>query len=778
MALHGTDLTELTNAESGTWTEFNSPYNGAGTPASETENFIQGVSCYSQTTGKADGLEISIVFDYGSNYSFGTDECVFAWIYYAVGTALFSYASGGWRFGIGSGTGAWEYFIVGGNDYGRNPYGGWTNIVVDPTRADDGQIGGGNGGNFRYFGSVPYTNAEITKGAPSAMDAIRAGRGELYCTGTGATFAKLNTANDQNTSNAFTGDTTNASASMTNVSDTEVAVIGTVITGTNIPANTTISSISGTTITMSNNATGTATGTQISQYNRLGLFQDIGGVYLWKGLLSFGQSATSTTFSDTGVTIVIDDTAKTYAAFNKIEVNNASSSVTMTNCSFIATGTVSRGRWENIADATVNLTGCVFSDMDTFIFDANTTAEGCTFSSCNQVTANEADLNGSSFLTPTVAADSAAVSWAETISTAHSITELDNCTFSMGTNNHHAVSFSTGISNGANVTLTGLNLNGFDADGTGDSDNSMFEFLATTGTITLTLVDCFVDGGAASESNVTVDTRAGCTVNVVTGAVTVKATTVDSAGDPIESARVQLRASDGTGPFPYADAVTISRSGTTATVSHTSHGMQDNDKVMLRGITGNKTADNTVHQITVTTANAYTFTTTDSGDTTYTGDGFLIDAQDETNYSGNITGGSGHAVNDVITLRGGAKVTVDAVSSGVVTQFTVASGEDDGGNSASDVQDQISSTGTGIDFSLTLAAGNIVTEIRSTFVALNGTTDVNGELSTSRVYGSNQPVIGWTRKSSASPYYKEGPINATVNSSTGLDTTVVMVSDE
>lgn len=645
MTIHGTDLTELTNAESGTWTEFNAPYNGAGSPASETENFIQGVSCYSQTTGKADGLEISIVFDYGSGYSFGTDECVFAWIYYAIGTALFSYASNGWRFGIGSGLGTWDWFTVGGNDYGRNPYGGWVNVVVDPTRTEDGTIGGGNGGTYRYFGSVPYTNAEITKGNPSAMDAIRAGRGELYCTGTGATFDKLVTANDQNTSNAFTGDTTNASNQLTNISDVDKAVVGTVITGTNIPANTTISSISGTTATMSNNATGTATGTQISQYNRLGLFQDIGGVILWKGLLSFGQSGASVTFSDSNKTIVIDDAAKTYAAFNKVEVNNASSSVTLTNIAFISTGTVSRGRWENIADATVNLTNCVFNDMDTFIFDSNTTADGCAFNGCNQVTANEADLARSSFIAPTVAADGAAVSWAQTISGTTTLSKLDNTTFEMGANNHHAISFSTGVSNGANVTLRNIEFTGFDSDGTGDSDNSMIELLATTGTITLTLTGCTVNGAAASSSNFTVDTRAGCSVVLVFDTFTTTLNVKDENGNNEAGVQVWLAAADGAGDLPFEQSITsITRSGTTATVTFAAaHGLKTNDYLKLYGIT-DKTEDNAgAHQVTVSSTTVVTYTTTNSGSTNYTGTitgtgGILYGTTDA---SGNISASRG-----------------------------------------------------------------------------------------------------------------------------------------
>jgi hypothetical protein len=311
MATYSTDLTTLTTAESGTWTEFASPYNGGGTPASNAEAFIQGTACYSQTTGKAVGLEISCVFDYGSGYTFATDEVVFAWSFYANGTNLETYANSGWRFGIGSSVSAWDWFKVGGSDYGRNPYGGWTNFAIDPTATETGTIGGGNGGTYRYFGSIPYTLAEISKGEPSAVDAIRAGRGVISVTGTGSSFAELASYNDYNAG------------------------------GT--PPGTSSTSVD-------------------SGRHRLGLFQETGGTYLWKGLLSFGITATSVTFSDSNETIIIDDCPYTYASFNKIEVHNASSSVTLTNISFISTATTANGvgYFEMVDNATVAMTGCSY----------------------------------------------------------------------------------------------------------------------------------------------------------------------------------------------------------------------------------------------------------------------------------------------------------------------------------------------------------------------------------------------------------------------------------
>ncbi len=51
------------------------------------------------------------------------------------------------------------------------------------------------------------------------------------------------------------------------------------------------------------------------------------GVYLWKGLLSIGQSGTSATFNDANRSIVIDDTPAAYSTFNRLAIRNASTSV-------------------------------------------------------------------------------------------------------------------------------------------------------------------------------------------------------------------------------------------------------------------------------------------------------------------------------------------------------------------------------------------------------------------------------------------------------------------
>jgi len=98
---------------------------------------------------------------------------------------------------------------------------------------------------------------------------------------------------------------------------------------------------------------------------------------------------------------------------------------------------------------------------------------------------------------------------------------------------------------------------------------------------------------------------------------------------------------------------------------------------------------------------------------------YLNSGQDETNFDnspiseGTFSGGTGHAASDVITLDTGETVTVDAVSSGVVTQFTLSEPV------ADDLQlgqtlSQSSTTGSGTGFSLLVENGNMTAQTDTT----------------------------------------------------------------
>ncbi len=404
---------------------------------------------------------------------------------------------------------------------------------------------------------------------------------------------------------------------------------------------------------------------------RWGLLQGIPGGYLWKGLMTLGYTS-AVDFRDSNTQVLVDDTRKVTANFNKIEVRQATSRVDWTNITFKSLGTVSKGRLEVVDDCDVNISGCVFEGFDTIVFKASSAALTSTFRNCRQITANGAEFDGSVFSGYEGTADTGYLVW----NVATDINgKLDGCSFAKGTAATHAIEF--GTSAPTSMTMTNMAFSGYNASN-GQSDSTLYfadKGSDTTWTITLS--------GTSQPSYK--KARAGDTVTFVTGARTVKAVVTTAAGAKINQANVFLYADSG-GYFPSGASVTITNSGTTATVTHTGHGLVSNDKVWIQGASHD--ANNGVFSITKINDNSYSYT------------------------------------------------------------MGSAPGSDP--------------TGT----------------ITSTFTFLKGLTDVNGEISMSRTIPSTQPIKGWARKGSGSPYYKTGSITGNVSSSENTTFSAVLVADE
>lgn len=526
-----TDLVLMTDAESGTWTEF-TPYSSGGTPAAETDFYIQGSGCYSQSFGTKTGLVFSIVYDAGSGAPIPSGSCIFLWQVLLAGNAMETYENGGIRVGIGSSITAISSYATGGSNFGRNPYGGWQNVVVDPRRTGDYLDGGGNGGTWRYIGSIMNTTAQISKGNPHGVDVIRYGRGEFAIEngslGDGAaTFASMSIAND-------------------------------------------------------------------AQSARWGLFSLQGGSYIWKGLMKLGSATASVYFKDANKTIAIENTPKTYPTFNKIVGYNTGSVVAWTNISFNALGTYAPGLLEMVDDIDFTSDGCTFQNMNTFIFKSNSNVINSIFQSCNQVTASGSVFTNTKVQSSTAAVDGYALKW-------DSATDpdgyLDNMFFSRGANAHHAIAFSTIAP--LSITLRGIEFSGF---ATSHAQNSSALYVArTTGSVTINLVGCSGDIYYKT---------AGAVVSLVIDPVTLKITVIDADTSlPVQFARVLVEVASGVN-FPYQASVTITGSGTTATVSHTAHGLSTNDNVVIRG--ANEDVYNGVYTITKINDNSYSYTTNET----------------------------------------------------------------------------------------------------------------------------------------------------------------------
>ena len=329
---YNTDLINIDLADAlGTWVEPGT-WTLGGVPVADTENYIQGSSAASGSISKtfnAAGVG-GMVMNYGSGVTFGTDEALFAWLYWASPKTLATEANGGMRIIIGDLSTAFNAWKVGGKD--TYVYGGWINVVVDPAAVPTSgdYVVGSPTGTKQWFGAA-YNNLDaISKGNPCLIDAFRKGR-TLQCSGgevgNYATFSGAAAVNDLTA-------------------------------------------------------------------NRWGLLQAIPGGYLQKGLFLIGTSTASADFRDANTSIIVQDTKKVSSTFNKFEIRNAASRVDWVSIAFTALGTVSRGNFQVTDNADVNFTGDVFTDMGTFQFQSGSTINNSTFRRCDTITQSGATFAG------------------------------------------------------------------------------------------------------------------------------------------------------------------------------------------------------------------------------------------------------------------------------------------------------------------------------------------------------------------------------------------------
>jgi len=336
---------------------------------------------------------------------------------------------------------------------------------------------------------------------------------------------------------------------------------------------------------------------------RWGLLSLRSGAYLMSGLFAMGTATNAVDFRDSNRAVFIRDHDRVTANFNTIEVRNASSVVQWTNITVSALGTTSPGRWVTSHNATITLTGCTFTDMGAFGFLAGLTATETTWRRCGQITAPGSTLTDCLVTGYTGAANTSALVWDVATDTNG---KLNGTTFVMGTNAHHAIELGTTAP--LEVTLTGLTFTGFSASD--EQNDSVVHVKRTSGDVTINAVGC--TGTVSVKSD-------GANVTVVVDPVSTTVTVVDAeTGSPITGARVLVTASDNTGPMPYQETVTsITRSGSTATVSHTAHGLVDGKKVLIKGAVEKEY--NGIHALTWISANSYSYTVSGTPATPATG---------------------------------------------------------------------------------------------------------------------------------------------------------------
>ncbi len=167
--------------------------------------------------------------------------------------------------------------------------------------------------------------------------------------------------------------------------------------------------------------------------------------------------------------------------------------------------------------------------------------------------------------------------------------------------------------------------------------------------------------------------------------------------------------------------------------------------------------NNTGHSIEITAAGTYTF--------------------DSLEFIGG--GADGTTTADVYNNSGGA-VTINIINGGSTPTIRNGTGANTTVNNTVTVKITVlaASTGLPIQDSRVLLEADTGGDLAVGTDILAGLTDVNGVIEdTGFNYTNDQPVTGRARKSTASPFYKTGNVIGTITS-TGFETSVLLLSDE
>lgn len=465
-----TDLTTLAigsiTADAGVWSESSDAgWDTGGSMVDDGNLYYNGSKCVSaQLTKDASGTgatgPASIVYEHTSSVSVPADGAVLIHHLWAAPPALNTIANGGVHIMVGNSTGIFYAWDCSGSDFLPAPKGGWTNYAINPGIGSPDDTIGSPATPYDAFGMAVSATAQA-RGNPNAVNAIRYGRCESRFTyGEAANYA------------TFDG--------FGNI-DSAIA-------------------------------------------NKWSLIDPVEGGYKFQGLMSLGLTGTLVDFRDSNVNISIANTINVTPAFNAIEVHNASSNVEWTAINVSALGTVSKGTFEMIDNATVSKTNCTFTDMNTFIYQSNATLTNTTFRRCGQVTQGAATLDGCIF-------DNSTTVVAMNVS---NLNNISNCDFtSDGTG--HAMEL-TAAHAGNTYGLSNTTYSGYAASNGSTGNECIYNNSGGAVTINIT------DGGATP----TIMNGASATTTV-NNAVNLEINGVKTGNEPTNYVRCRIeKISDGT----------------------------------------------------------------------------------------------------------------------------------------------------------------------------------------------------------------------------------------
>jgi hypothetical protein len=404
-----------------------------------------------------------------------------------------------------------------------------------------------------------------------------------------------------------------------------------------------------------------------TQANRYGYITETQGILNLLGRFAIGENtsgtAVSTDFTDSGI-IAVWGNGYVETGFHELKLNlgNAGTAISHTGCTFISTGekdnTVAEagGGYTTTEDSRTNLTvsgtsgtgtftGCTFKNFSDATLTTATTLDTCDIEIATFDDGGGAEIFDSVIRTTSITNVAAYVD--PTFGTTTDLRDTEFIQAGAG----HAIEFTTtGTKNLSGITFTGYS-------GTPGTNSTPASGSAAAAV--------FNDSGGAITINVTggnspsVRNGTGATTTVV-NTVGVSVTVLDTNLNALSGARVFVEADAG-GDLPSDDVVTITHVTTTASVSHTAHGMTAGQEVVIRD--ADQSEYNGVFAISNVSANAYDYTmSSDPGENasgTITSTALIF--SETTNGSG-IAENAGFAYTNDQPIRGRARLSTTAGS--------------------------------------------------------------------------------------------------------------------
>jgi len=418
-----TDLTTIAtgdlNVDAGTWDEStDAGWDTAGTMVDDQNLYYNNAECVSAQytkdgTGSGATGPGTIMYVHTTAFTIPADGAALIHHLWAAPPALNTLANGGIKVLAGTTLGDFYAWNASGSDFAPAPRGGWANYAINPAIGSPDNTVG-TVTTYNMIGVAVAATAQA-RGNPQACNAVRYGRCEAIFTD---------------------GDISNGYATF--------AGYGVI---------------------------------DDSSTNRWNLIEPVEGGFKTQGLMSLGTAVTSVDFRDSNTVLNIRNTINVTSAFNRIEVNNTTSNVEWTAISILALGTISRGQFEVIDNATLLFNTCSFTDMGTFIFNDGTNSNvinGTTFRRCDKITTGGSTLDGC------IIDNTFNATIAVTTSSPANAAKISNTEFiSGGTGNGLEI---TGTA--TNITLSGLDFTGYST--TVDADKAIYVNIAT-GSMTINI---------------------------------------------------------------------------------------------------------------------------------------------------------------------------------------------------------------------------------------------------------------------------------------------------